>query len=122
MKLSERHSCDSFDNDANPLDLETQSLVRVCAERSLQALKETSFKITTFAERIEQQILLSGVEGVSPFVLQCIYRAVITLSWLNLETDDEKYTAGKLICQRLLQRIDSRWRTAGTVPTGTYFE
>jgi hypothetical protein len=127
MKLCENHSCDGFAEDADPLNLshsvetkvrmsESVSIMQECTERSLQMLKETSLKIISFAEKVEQHVSLLGVEKISPFVLHCIYRAMITLSWLAFETGDQKYTPGKLMCQRLLQRIDVRWKAAGKVP------
>jgi hypothetical protein len=62
MKLCENHSCDGFAENADPLNLESVSIMQECTERSLQMLKETSLKIISFAEKVEQHVSLLGVE------------------------------------------------------------
>jgi hypothetical protein len=113
MKLAENHSCDSQKESTHTTNVEVVDLARERVERSLQILKDISAKITIFAERVQQQVSLSGAEKISPFVLHCIYRADMILAWLFHETGDEKYSNGKDICNRLLQTIDVRWKTAG---------
>jgi hypothetical protein len=88
MKLCEHHSCDSFVDEGVPVEPELVPLIRECTENAYQIMKETSIKITLFAQTLELQLMFSGTERISQLVLHCIYRDAITLSWLAAETID----------------------------------
>lgn len=112
MKLSDHHSCDSFDDD-QPLAIGAAALFRECMERSIINMKENSAAVVSFAQMLVKQAQVSGLECISPLVLHCVYRASVALSWMAMESGDEQYITGKAICEKALQIMDARWKAAG---------
>ena len=90
-------------------------LLRELMQRSVQSLKEIPPRITNFAQILEQRISASGIDSISPFVLHSLYRAIVALSWMAAETNDERYITAKSICSRLLHTMNTRWKAAGSL-------
>jgi hypothetical protein len=114
MKLSDHHSCESFD-DGKPISIETATLFRECMDRSIINTKENCAIVVSFAQILMEQTKISGLECLSPLVLHCLYRASVALSWMAMESGDEQYIAGRAICEETLRMICARWKGAGIV-------
>ncbi|KAH8810901.1 fungal-specific transcription factor domain protein [Xylogone sp. PMI_703] len=112
LKLSGYHICDSFD-DGEPPPMETAVVFRECMERSIINMKEDCARTAYFAEMFLKTVDTFTISTLSPMVLHCIYRASITLSFISLESGDERYKAGRDICKKALQMMHSRWKAAG---------
>lgn len=114
MKLSDHHSCESFD-DGQPISIETAALFRECMDRSIIKTKENCAIVVSFAQILMEQTKVSGMGCLSPLVLHCLYRASVALSWMAMESGDEQYIAGRTICKETLQMVCARWKGAGIV-------
>jgi hypothetical protein len=114
MKLSDYRSCESF-SEGRPLGIEEVPVARECTKLSLHIMKETSRQVVYFVQILEEHQLVSGLHSLSPLVLHCVYRAAIALSWMAKETNEEQYATGRLICVRMLEKADARWKVAGRV-------
>lgn len=112
MKLHKDRLSDSFIQGLTNINESTgsqlASRIRKCTEKSYQALRTVDF-----AQSLERRIMVSRVDKLSPLVLHCVYRAAFWLSHLAAATREERFLAGRSICDRVLKALSLRWKVAG---------
>lgn len=119
MKLNDYHSCDSFaSNNSGSLSMHDMALARDLAIKCQAAMKKTMSQIVSLVT-----VIYSSVDSgqltearLAPWLLNCVYRAVVGLSWIGSSSAPEKaeeYKNAKSICIDMLQRVDKRWKMAG---------
>jgi hypothetical protein len=114
MKLHKNHLCNSFRQDLESgTDNQLASRIRECTEGSYHTLQDISLRIVTFGQSLERHIVVSGIERLSPLALHCLYRAAFWLSYLVTATGENRFITGRLICNRVLETINLRWKAAG---------
>ncbi|KAK0656550.1 hypothetical protein B0T16DRAFT_452108 [Cercophora newfieldiana] len=92
---------------ASPQQNEMQS-------RAVSGLRETALATRDFAlEILDAAMLPSGVECVSPLVLDALYGAMATLHWLWKEGGDGQTQRDMEDIRRCMARLGERWRVAG---------
>ena len=114
MKLHKNYSCTSLSVRLERTSDPALSIrLRDCSKQSYNTMVDISLKVIDFAQSLEHKIVGITTNKLSPFVLQCIYRAAIWLSDLAASTGEEKFAAGRSICDRVLKISRQRWIVAG---------
>ncbi|KAH8803327.1 fungal-specific transcription factor domain protein [Xylogone sp. PMI_703] len=112
MKLDGHHTCDSYDDD-RPVPIETAAVFRESMDRAIIKIREDSTRVVYFVESLMNQIRDSGLDGISPLVMHCVYRAAVALSFGANESEERHYINGQAICEELLRTMNTRWKAAG---------
>ena len=109
MKLHKNYLCTSLSARLEKTSDPALSIrLRDCSKQSYNTMVDISLKVIDFTQSLEHRIVAITTNKLSPFVLQCIYRAAIWLSDLAASTGEEKFATGRWICDRGLKDIASK--------------
>lgn len=115
MKLHKKFLYDAFHQGFEDKgDSRLASRIREITEGSFNAMRDTSLQALNLAQSLERQIVVSGVDKLSPLVLHCLYRAAFWLSYLAATTGEDRFVIGRSILDRVLKALSLRWKAAGT--------
>lgn len=89
------------------------SRIREYTEASFNTMRDTALQTVKLALSLERRIMVSGVDSLSPLVLNCLYRAAFWLSYLSATTREDKFLIGRPIFDRVFKSVSVRWRVAG---------
>ncbi|RDW85927.1 hypothetical protein BP5796_04252 [Coleophoma crateriformis] len=98
-------------------DFQLTARIREYTEVSFNTMRDTSLKALILAQSLEQQIVVSGVDKLSPLVLHCFYRAAFWLSYLVSANREDRFVVGLSVFDRVFKALNLRWKAAGTYLT-----
>ena len=101
-------------------DPQLASRIREYTEGSFNTMRDTSLQALDLAQSLERQILVSGVDKLSPLVLHCLYRAAFWLSYLAATNREDRFVIGRSILDRVLKAISPRWKAAGMYKSSVF--
>ncbi|KAH8805405.1 hypothetical protein F5884DRAFT_799223 [Xylogone sp. PMI_703] len=113
MKLHKNFLYNSFHVFADKADPQLTPLIRELTEKSLNTMHDISLQTLSLAQSLEQRVVTSGVDKLSPLVLHCLYRAGFWLSYLASVNREDKFVVGRSIIDRVLNTLSVRWKVAG---------
>ena len=102
-------------------DSQLASRIHEHTERSFNTMRDTSLQALNLAQSLERNIVISGIDKLSPLVLHCLYRAAFWLSYLAATNGEDRFVIGRSILDRVLKALSLRWKAAGMYNTSLLF-
>ncbi|RDW74891.1 fungal specific transcription factor protein [Coleophoma cylindrospora] len=93
-------------------DFQLTARIREYTEVSFNTMRDISLEALILAQSLEQQIVVSGVDKLSPLVLHCFYRAAFWLSYLVSANREDRFVIGLSVFDRVFKALNLRWKAA----------